>query len=91
MATTTNGSVQEQILSAVQYTQKAAVEAVNAWAEAVGALTPTKLVPALPQGLPKPKDAVNTVFSFAEQMLQAQHQFVDQLFSALEPVTKQAA
>jgi len=91
MPTIKNGSVQDQILSAVQFTQKATVEAVNAWAEAVGALTPAKLVPAFPEGLPKPQDAVKTVFSFAEQVLQAQRQFVDQLISALEPVTKQAA
>lgn len=78
-----------QVLDVVGQAQDAAVEAVQAWAEAVRRLTPDVPVPpgvaAATDKLPKPADLYDDVFDFAEKVLAGQREFTKRLLEAAGP------
>ena len=80
---------QEQTLKVIRDSQEGMVEAVRAWAKAIEKVAPAAPeIPALPLAdeLPSPKEIVETSFGFAEQLLQAQRQFVGSVLTAAAPV-----
>jgi hypothetical protein len=81
-------TAQEQILRSIKQTQSVVVEAVRTWATAVEKTLPD--APALPfaDKLPSPAEIARTNFEFAEQLLKAQHEFVQNVLSAAAPVSK---
>lgn len=79
-------TVQEQTLKVVRQSQQAVVDAVRTWAKAVESAIPE--LPAVPYGdrIPTPTEVVERSFSFAEELLKAQHEFAQNLLSAASPV-----
>jgi len=80
---------QEQTLKVIRDSQEGMVEAVRAWARAIEKAAPAvPEIPALPLAdeFPSPKEIVETSFGFAEQLLQAQRQFVGSVLTAAAPV-----
>ena len=80
---------QEQTLKLIRDSQEGVVEAVRAWATAIEKAVPAvPELPALPLAdeFPSPKEIVDTSFGFAEQLLQAQRQFVENVLTAAAPV-----
>src|SRR5205823_4930022 len=77
---------QEQTLQAIKQSQQVVVEAVRTWAGAVEKAVPE--TPALPfaDQLPTPQEVVRASFDFAEQLLKAQREFVENLLAAAAPV-----
>lgn len=79
-------ATQERMLEAVRQGQDAMVNAVSMWSQAVA-----KAMPELPKApyadqLPTPAELVETSFSFAEKLLNAQHQFAKDVLAASAPL-----
>jgi len=78
--------VQEQILAAMKKSQEATLKIVSAWSESVAKIAP-KLpeMPKLPfiDALPKPEEVSDKFFSFAQELLATEHEFVKRLLDAL--------
>jgi hypothetical protein len=77
---------QDKILEGVRQSQKAVVDAVDAWAQTV-----QKIVPAIPtvpgsEQLPKPQELVDGAFEFAQKLLDAQREFAKNVLEAAAPV-----
>jgi hypothetical protein len=79
-------AAQEQTLKAIRDSQKAVVDVVRTWANAVEKAIPE--TPAVPfaEELPTPEQLVKTSFAFAEQLLKAQRDFAENLVAAATPV-----
>lgn len=78
-------AVQEQVLSALKMGQTAIVEGVRTWTDTVGNITPDSLkldsVPGL-DSLPDPKELMNVSFGFAQELLNTQKEFAQNLLAA---------
>ena len=78
--------VQEQILEVIKRSQDATLKIVSAWSESVAKLTP-KLpeMPKMPMidALPKPDEVSDKFFEFAQELMNAQQEFVKRLIDAL--------
>ncbi len=78
-------AVQEQVLSALKMGQTAIVEGVRTWTDTVGNITPDSLkldsVPGL-DSLPDPKDLMTVSFGFAQELLNTQKEFAQNLLAA---------
>ncbi|MCY4036185.1 MAG: hypothetical protein OXF64_01860 [bacterium] len=78
-------AAQEQVLSALKMGQTAIVEGVRTWADTVGTVTPESLkldsVPGL-DSLPDPKEMMTIGFGFAQELLNAQKEFAQNLLAA---------
>jgi hypothetical protein len=77
------GTVQQQVLNAVEQSQQLAVGAVSAWSDAV-----TKALPATPKlpanaALPELRKQVDAGFDFAESLLGSQREFAAKVLDAL--------
>jgi 3-methyladenine DNA glycosylase AlkC len=85
-ATAEETRVQDQVLDAIKRSQESALKIVSAWSENVAKLTP-KLpeMPKLPliDSLPKPEEVSDQFFEFAQQLLDAQQEFVKKLIDTL--------
>lgn len=79
---------QDQILEAVQQSQKASVEAVAIWAKSVEpfvASAPAVPAPPYASALPEPKEVVASWFGFAQKLLDAQGSYWQSVIAAAEP------
>lgn len=78
-------AAQDQVLSALKMGQTAIVEGVRTWADTVGSVTPESLkldsVPGF-DSLPDPKDLMNVSFGFAQELLNTQKEFAQNLLAA---------
>ena len=83
-STSTQQELQNQILSMVRKSQDAVVDAIKTWVETVQSITPN--VPAMDMPfadkLPKPADVVASAYDFAEQLLQSQRKFAEEVLNA---------
>jgi hypothetical protein len=78
--------IQDQVLEAIKKSQEATLKVVSAWSESVSKMAP-KLpeMPKLPlvDSLPKPGEISDKLFSFAQELLATEHEFVKRLLDAL--------
>ena len=78
-------AVQEQVLTALKMGQTAIVEGVRTFTDTVGSITPESLkiesVPGL-DSLPDPKELMNVSFGFAQELLNTQKEFAQNLLAA---------
>jgi hypothetical protein len=87
-------NAQEQTLKSIRQSQQTVVEAVRTWVTAVEKTVPeTPAFPALPftDALPSPTEIVKSSFEFAEQLLQSQREFAENLVAAIGSVFEPAA
>ena len=82
-ATPDVAAAQEQILEGIRQSQQVVVDAVQAWADAVGQATPAVPAPGTPEDLPTPAQVVESGFDFAEQLLAAQRDFAQKLVAVV--------
>ena len=77
---------QDQTLKTIRDGQQAVVDMVGTWAGTVEKIVPA--TPALPfaEELPKPQEILRASFGFAEQLLNAQREFAENLLAAAAPV-----
>jgi hypothetical protein len=77
------GTVQQQVLSAVEQGQQLAVGAVSAWSDVVSHALPS--APKLPANaaLPELRKQVDAGFDFAESLLGSQREFTTKVLDAL--------
>lgn len=85
-AATEESRVQDQILEAIKRSQDATLKIVSAWSESVAKLTPQ--LPEMPKmpmidALPKPDEVSDKFFEFAQELMNAQQEFVKRLIDAL--------
>jgi hypothetical protein len=85
-ATEFGKTAQEQTLKSVKQSQDVVVEAVRTWASAVEKALPE--TPAIPfaDKLPTPQAIVKATFDFAEELLKAQREFIENLLDAATPL-----
>lgn len=74
---------QDQVLGLIEQGQKLAVESVSAWTKAVQPVA--KNAPAVPAGVPTPKEIVDNQYAFAAKLLEAQHEYVTAVLTAAAP------
>ena len=85
-ATEFTRTAQDQVFESVRQSQQAVVEAVRLWAKAVEKAVPA--IPAVPfaDELPRPEEALEGAFDFAEKLLAAQREFARNVLAAAAPV-----
>ena len=86
-------TTQDQFLSAMGALQDTVVEGYAKWASTVSRLIParvTSMVPEVPY-MPKPADAMDLSFGFAEKVLAGQRAFAQKLFVAADSAPKAPA
>ena len=85
-ASTEEKHVQDQVLEAIRKSQEATLKVIGAWSESVAKIAP-KLpdTPKLPlvDSLPNPGEISDKFFSFAQELLATEHDFVKRLLEAL--------
>ena len=85
-------AMQAQAIEAIKSGQHAAVEAVQAWTQAVTKLTPEvpgfAEVPGVKDTLGDPAAIVDSVYDFAAQLLDLNKQFVHSLLQASQTVVE---
>jgi hypothetical protein len=88
-AHTMSRDLQEDILSTVRKSQAAVIDAIQAWANQVQAMSPNLPDLNLPftDKLPKPHELIANAYDFAEQMLASQRKFAEDALKAMAPVT----
>jgi hypothetical protein len=86
--TTTTQELQGEILKTVRKGQEAAVDAIQAWADAVQAIKPPLPDLNIPftDKLPQPAELVAGAYDFAEQLLAAQRKFAEDALAAIAPL-----
>ena len=85
--------MQNQALEAVRSGQSAAIEALQAWSEAVANLAPkfpAVEVPGAQDALGDPAAIVDSVYDFAGQLIDLNKQFVHSLLEVSQKATKVA-
>ena len=85
---TATQELQSQTLDSIRMSQKAAVDALRIWAEAVHSVTPSLPVSAAPfaDRLPKPSELVADAYDFAGQLLAAQREFAEDVIQITSPL-----
>ena len=83
--------VQEQLLEALRAGQDAVVDTVTSVAGTVERVIPEQAKGTLAFNLPLASEAADQAFGFAEKVLDAQHQFVSRVLSAVTPNTAATA
>ena len=82
-------STQERVLSAIDFSQSKATTAVEAMSGTLSKMVPKQLavVGALPGkiGVPAPHETVELTWGFAQQLVNRQRSFADDLVSAVAP------
>jgi hypothetical protein len=78
-------SAQKQTLKTIKQGQQAVVDGIKIWAEAVEKTAAEQPAPAAPE-FPSPQQLLHSGFDFAEQLLKAQREFTESVFTAAEPV-----
>jgi hypothetical protein len=77
---------QEQTLKLIHDYQEGVVEAVRTWATTLEKAVPEIPTPPVYDEFPTAREIVETSFGFAEQLLQAQKEFVESVLTAAAPV-----
>ena len=77
---------QEQTLKLIHDYQEGVVEAVRTWATTVEKAVPEIPTPPVYDEFPTAREIVETSFGFAEQLLNAQKEFVEGVLVAASPV-----
>jgi hypothetical protein len=88
MPNTAAQDVQEQILSTIRKSQEMALDALKTWVESVQSVTakiPSVDVP-FADRLPNPADVVSSTYKFAEQVLNNQKKFADEVLEVASPL-----
>ena len=88
VAETSTTDLQGEIITTVNQSQDAVIEAIRDWADAVQAVTP-KLPPLnapFAGNLPQPEELVASAYDFAEQLLSSQRRFAEELVRATSPL-----
>ena len=86
MATDRNKQIQDQVLSTIKQSQDAVIQAVTSWSQTVSKLGPQlPEMPTVPLAdtMPKPSEASDQFFEFAQKLLASQQDFVQKLLAAL--------
>ena len=89
--TTTTQSAQElqgEILKTVRKSQEFVVDAIQAWADAIGAIKPPLPDVNIPfsDKLPQPGEFVAGTYDFIEQLLAAQRKFAEDVLAVTAPL-----
>jgi len=76
--------MENEVLNTVRKSQEAVVDAIKTWVETVQSITPKVPLMDLPGAdkLPKPADVVASAYDFAEQLLQSQRKFAEEVLNA---------
>jgi hypothetical protein len=88
MASNPSQEVQDQILATIRKSQEVALDALKTWVESVQSVTskiPSVDIP-FADRLPKPQDVVASGYKFAEQVLDNQKKFADQVLEVTSPL-----
>lgn len=83
------GKAGDQVAGAIKRAEEATVTAVSTVSDLVANVIPQ--LPALPIGVPQPKQVVETGFKVAEKVLKAQKSYALNVAKALEPITLKVA
>lgn len=83
-------AAQEQILEAAKQNQKIAVQATQAWAQAIAPYAGQIPVAPAIEGIPTPEEIVENSFGFAQKLLEAQQELAVGLAQAWAPVSAAA-
>ncbi len=88
MATYSTRELQEEFLGMIRKGQETVIEAVRTWVETVQAVTPKVPSVQLPLAdkLPRPEDAVDNAYDFAEKLLASQRHFSEELLKTAAPL-----
>jgi hypothetical protein len=93
MTTPSADQVQHQALDYMKQGQEALTQVISTlsenWASALrGTATAGGSLPGMPEGAPKPAEAIDRAFDFTIQMLEAQRRFAHQLLDAASPAIR---
>jgi hypothetical protein len=85
---TATQELQSQTLDSIRMSQKAVVDALRIWAEAVHSMTPSLPVSTVPfaDELPKPSELVTDAYDFAGRLLAAQRKFAEDVIQITVPL-----
>lgn len=89
-ATEMTESVQDGVLKAIEVGQRLTVEAVSAAASTFDGVLPARATAAAApwaEGLPSPKELIETSFRFTERVLESQKAFLTELVAVTTPST----
>jgi hypothetical protein len=88
MTTTTTQELQGEILKTVQKGQEFVVDAIQAWADALGAIKPPMPDVNIPftDKLPQPSEIVAGTYDFIEQFLATQRKFAEDVLAVTAPL-----
>jgi hypothetical protein len=81
----------DEVLNLIRASQDTMVDALQAWASAVGYVTPSWAKVPYADRLPKPGTLVNGAYDFAEQLLSTQRKFANDVVKVTAPLTGQGA
>lgn len=86
--TSTQHELQGQLLSTVRRGQEIALDAIRTMVDTIQTITPRIPSVDLPfaDKLPRPHDVVASSYDFAEQLLQSQRKFADEVVKATAPL-----
>jgi ABC-type transporter Mla subunit MlaD len=79
------GKVQDQVLDVLRASQDAVVDTVTSVADTVQRVLPEPARAPLAANLPLASESVDQAFGFAGKVLEAQHNFVNRVLSAVTP------
>jgi hypothetical protein len=84
MASIPTQDLQDEILNTVRKSQETVIDAIKSWVETVQSITPKIPSVQLPGAdqLPKPEDVVASAYDFAEQLLDSQRKFAEEVLKA---------
>jgi hypothetical protein len=84
MASTPTQDIQDEFLNTIRKSQETVIDALKSWVESVQSITPKIPAVQVPGAdkLPKPEDVVASAYDFAEQLLQSQRKFAEEVLKA---------
>ena len=84
MASTPTQDIQDEFLNTIRKSQETVIDALRSWVESVQSITPKIPAVQVPGAdkLPKPEDVVASAYDFAEQLLQSQRKFAEEVLKA---------
>ncbi len=84
MASTPTQDIQDEFLNTIRKSQETVIDALKSWVESVQSMTPKIPAVQVPGAdkLPKPEDVVASAYDFAEQLLQSQRKFAEEVLKA---------
>jgi hypothetical protein len=88
MASNPTQALQEEFMSTIRKSQDTVLDAVKTWVEAVQSLVPQTPALQVPMAdkLPKPEEVVATAYDFAQQLLESQRRFAEEILKVTSPL-----